>query len=58
MTELRELRKARDGLERRLDELHREHERAVRTARRALSDVDLVQADLRAVTARLEKLKP
>jgi hypothetical protein len=58
MTELKELRHHRDKLERRLDELNHEHEQAVRTARRALSDVDLVQADLRHVNARLEKFRP
>ena len=58
MSELSDLRKHRDRLERLIDRLHHQHDAAQRTARHCVNAVTQAEGDLQEVLLRIKRLNP
>jgi uncharacterized coiled-coil DUF342 family protein len=58
MNELAALRRERDRLERRIDQLHAKHDAAQRTARHCCNEVVAAEGDLNEVLLRIKRLAP
>jgi hypothetical protein len=58
MSELSDLRRERDRLERQIDALHRKHDDAQRVARHCVNQLSQVEGDLQELTIRINRHKP